>query len=79
MRYVLPQNVHTDCGEDVSLFLRVTQPFGKVCYTVRSGDTVLATAKPFRAAPGEMEKLTIKAELLKNVTQEITVSLEVEA
>ena len=79
VRYVLPQNVHTECGEDVSLFLRVTQPFGKVCYTVRSGDTVLATAKRFRAAPGEMEKLTIKAELLKNVTQEITVSLEVEA
>ena len=79
VRYVLPQNVHTDCGEDVSLFLRVTQPFGKVCYTVRSGDTVLATAKRFRAAPGEMEKLTVKAELLKNVTQELTVSLEVEA
>ena len=79
VRYVLPQNVHTDCGEDVSLFLRVTQPFGKVCYTVRSGDTVLATAKRCRAAPGEMEKLTVKAELLKNVTQELTVSLEVEA
>lgn len=79
VRYVLPQNVHTDCGEDVSLFLRVTQPFGKVCYTVRSGDTVLATAKRFRAAPGEMEKLTVTAELLKNVTQELTVSLEVEA
>lgn len=79
VRYVLPQNVHTECGEDVSLFLRVTQPFGKVCYTVRSGDAVLATAKRFRAAPGEMEKLTVKAELLKNVTQELTVSLEVEA
>ncbi len=79
IRYVLPQNVHTDCAEDVSLFLRVTQPCGKVCYTVRSGDTVLATAKRFRAAPGEMEKLTVRAELLKNVTQEITVSLEVEA
>lgn len=79
IRYVLPQNVHKDCAEDVSLFLRVTQPFGKVCYTVRSGDTVLVTAKRFRAAPGEMEKLTVRAELLKNVTQEITVSLEVEA
>ena len=75
-RYVLPQNVHV-CEEDVSLFLRVTQPFGKVKFTVKSGDTELVTAKRLRAAPGEMEKLTIKAETLKNVTEPITVSLEV--
>ena len=76
VRYVLPQNVHV-CEEDVSLFLRVTEPFGKVKFTVKSGDTVLATAKRLRAAPGEMEKLTIKAEILKTVTEPITVSLEV--
>lgn len=79
VRYVLPQHVHTDAQEDVSLFLRVTQPFGAVRYTVKSGDTVLATARRFRAAPGEMEKLTVKAELLHTVTQDITVALEVEA
>lgn len=76
VRYVLPQNVHV-CEEDVSLFLRVTEPFGKVKFTVKSGDTVLATAKRLRAAPGEMEKLTIKAEILKTVTEPITVFLEV--
>ena len=79
VRYVLPQHIHTDAAQDVSLFLRVTQPFGAVRYTVRAGDTVLASAKRFRAAPGEMEKLTVKAELLHTVTQDITVSLEVEA
>ncbi len=76
VRYVLPQTVHI-ADEDVSLFLRVTQPFGKVKFTVRSGDTVLTTAKRLRAAPGEMEKLTVKAEILKNITEPITVSLEV--
>ncbi len=76
VRYVLPQNVHIS-DEDVSLFLRVTQPFGRVKFTVKSGGTVLATAKRLRAAPGEMEKLTVKGELLKNVTEPITVSLEV--
>ncbi len=76
VRYVLPQNVHIG-EEDVSLFLRVTDPFGKVKFTVQSGDTVLATAKRLRAAPGEMEKLTVKADMLKNVTEPITVCLEV--
>ncbi len=76
VRYVLPQRVHVG-QEDVSLFLRVTEPFGKVTFTVKAGDMVLATAKRLRAAPGEMEKLTVKAEQLGAVTEPITVSLEV--
>ena len=76
VRYVLPQTVHPGNG-DVSLFLRVTQPFGKVKFTVADGDRVLAVAKKLKAAPGEMEKITIKADALNDVTGPITVSLEV--
>lgn len=76
VRYVLPQRVTASPKEDVSLFLRVTQPFGKVKYTVKSGDEVLAAAVRLKAAPGEMEKITVKAEKLKNIGEEITVSLE---
>ena len=76
VRYVLPQKVDRSAETDVSLFLRVTEPFNKVKFTVRAGDTILATAKRLKAAPGEMEKLTVKRELLETVTGEITVSLE---
>ena len=76
VRYVLPQTIGNQ-NKDVSLFLRVTQPFGKVKFTVSDGETVLATAKRLKAAPGEMEKLTVKADALKNVQGPITVSLEV--
>ena len=62
MRYVLPQRVTASPKEDISLFLRVTQPFGKVRYTVKSGDEVLATAVRLKAAPGEMEKITVSLE-----------------
>ena len=75
VRYVLPQTVSTT-DKDVSLFLRVTQPFGKVKFTVRSGEKVLAVAKKLKAAPGEMEKITVKAALLQDVKEPITVSLE---
>ena len=77
VRYVLPQRVNLDHGEDVSLYLRVTEPFGKVRFTVRSGETVLASAVRLKAAPGEMEKLTVKNEKLQGITEPITVSLEV--
>ncbi len=76
VRYVLPQTI-TSKEEDVSLFLRVTQPFGKVKFSVMDGDRVLAVAKKLKAAPGEMEKITVRAAALENVNGPITVSLEV--
>ena len=75
VRYVLPQTI--GCTDrDVSVFLRVTQPFGRVAFRITDGDRVLSTAKRLRAAPGEMEKLTIPARMLKDVKGPITVTLE---
>ncbi len=75
VRYVLPQRVY--CGEEnVDLFLRVVQPYGKVRFTVKSGDEVLAIATRLKAAPGEMEKITVKADKLALVNGDITVELE---
>ncbi len=76
VRYVLPQRIHLN-AQDIPLFLRVTQPFGKVKFTVRDGSTVLTSVKRLKAAPGEMEKITLKAAMLENVTGPITVELEV--
>ena len=75
VRYVLPQQVRL-ANRDVSLFMRVTQPFGKCRLVVQSGDAVLATANRLKAAPGEMEKITVKADKLAQVTGPITVRLE---
>ena len=75
VRYVLPQTIHTT-EKDVSLFLRVTKPFGRVKFTVSAGDRVLTTVKRLKAAPGEMEKITLKADALKDVSETICVSLE---
>ena len=75
VRYVLPQRVQP-AGENVDLFMRVVQPYGKVRFTVRSGEEILATATRLKAAPGEMEKITVKAEKLALATQEIVVELE---
>ena len=77
VRYVLPQRIHTDIQQEISLFMRVTQPFGKVRISAVSGDQVLATAVRLKAAPGEMEKITIKPEKLTGLTEPITVQLEV--
>ena len=75
VRYVLPQKVSVDQG-DVDLFLRVVKPFGKVRFTVRSGEEILSTATRLKAAPGEMEKLSVKADKLILAKEPITVELE---
>ena len=75
VRYVLPQKVSIDQG-DVDLFLRVVKPYGKVRFTVRSGEEILSTATRLKAAPGEMEKLSVKADKLALAKEPITVELE---
>lgn len=76
VRYVLPQKVSVDPAKDTSLFLRVSNPYGKVRFTVSSGDEVLATAVRLKAVPGEMEKINIPADKLAAAADTITVSLE---
>ena len=76
VRYVLPQKVSIDPAKDTSLFLRVSAPYGKVRFTVSSGDEVLATAVRLKAVPGEMEKINIPADKLAAATDTVTVSLE---
>ena len=75
VRYVLPQRVYKE-NENVALFMRVVKPYGKVRFTVKSGDVVLATAVRLKAAPGEMEKINIPADKLSMAKEEITVALE---
>ena len=74
VRYVLPQRVSKN-GKDVSLFLRVNQPYGKVRFTVSSQGEILVNAMRLKAAPGEMEKIRIPADKLSQA-EELTVSLE---
>ncbi|MBO5321801.1 MAG: FAD-dependent oxidoreductase [Clostridia bacterium] len=76
VRYVLPQRVHKTSKEDIALFMRVTEPFGKVRFTVKSGEEVLATAVRLKVAPGEMEKILIKKEKFELINGDIIVSLE---
>lgn len=76
VRYVLPQRIHKDAEKDIDLFMRVVKPFGKVRYTVKSGDNIIATAVRLKAAPGEMEKITVKKDKLPLINDFVTVSLE---
>jgi len=77
VRYVLPQKISLPVSEDVALFMRVTQPFGKVkIFALDEDGNVLASKISLKAAPGEMEKIVIKKSILENVKGTIKVTLE---
>jgi len=76
VRYVLPQTVSTDRDTDISLYMRVTAPTGKVRITAKCGEMTLASAVKLRTAPGEMETIKLKKELLRGLRDTITVALE---
>ena len=76
VRYVLPQVIHSK-EQDVPLFLRVTEPHQNVRFTVSDGVNTLASVTRPKAAPGEMEKILLRADKLQSAGESITVSLEV--
>lgn len=76
--YVLPQKIDTNREENVKLFFRVNKPCKECVIKVISGEKVLVSKKKKIALPGEMETLLLKADLIKNLTENITLSVEEE-
>ena len=74
--YVVPQRIRRDGGEnDVTLFFRVRTPCPKGELVVRDGEREIVRKKRLHMTPGEMEKLPIDREAVRNA-QRLTVSLE---
>lgn len=79
VRYVVPQRINTNCNSDVKLYFRVAQVYKNAKIFVENNDEILFSRKRPKLAPGEMEDVTIKKEVLKDlpVNSEIVIRLEV--
>lgn len=79
VRYVVPQRINTNCNSDVKLYFRVAQVYKNAKIFVENNDEILFSRKHPKLAPGEMEDVTIKKEVLKDlpVNSEIVIRLEV--
>ncbi len=76
VRYCLPQRIHTNNNENISLYMRVDRPYGAAVIKAVSNGEIISKAVKIKAAPGEMEKLVIKASDFDKIGSEIIVSLE---
>ncbi len=65
IRYTVPQIITKK--KNVAVYFRVSNIFKNVAITVKDGDNVILSKKKIKVAPGEMESIAIKKDLLENV------------
>ena len=73
IRYTVPQRITKK--KDVAVYFRVSNIYKNVMIKVSDGDNVLLSKKKIKVAPGEMESVTLKKEMLENA-KELYFSLE---
>ena len=68
--YTVPQLLRTG-NEDLEISFRARSVMQNKVLVLRSGDRVLASVKKQKLLPAEMEKIKVKKELLKDLTEEL--------
>jgi pyruvate/2-oxoglutarate dehydrogenase complex dihydrolipoamide dehydrogenase (E3) component len=76
VRYTVPQKISAE--ENVTVYFRVSDIYRDVRIVVRDGEKVLVNKKKQKVAPGEMETVTITADMIKNIKGD-TLSFSIES
>ena len=79
VRYIVPQKVNIKNEGDVQLFFRVGSTFKNATVKVSYDGNELISRKRPRLAPGEMENVTIKNDMLKGFAGGGVIEITVEA
>lgn len=78
VRYIVPQKVNIKNEGDVKLYFRVGQVYKNARIVVKyNGEEIISRKRP-RLAPGEMEDVLIKNEMLKNFAEGGKIEITVE-
>jgi len=75
--YIVPQKLRTKyLDENVSLYMRVRNVYEKATFVIKADGEIIKEIKKTHLAPGEMEQLSIKTNLIKNKNiSELTVEI----
>ena len=76
VRGAVPQRVHPSRTEDLRIMFRPDAVYKNASVVVRSGEKELARKRAMIFTPGEMAVVDVKAAVLAEVTEPITVSME---
>jgi hypothetical protein len=72
----MPQKISVP-SQDVKVYFRVSNVFKNVTFKVKDGEEVVLTRKKLTVAPGEMETIVLKGDLLNaNKSGQFTIEME---
>ncbi len=74
IRYTVPQHI-TDLSKDITLFFRTSDIYKNATIKVFDGEEEIIKVKKQKLAPGEMQNITIKSNLVKTNKLMITIDL----
>ena len=78
VRYIVPQKINLSNDGDVKLFFRVGNTFKNATVKVKyNGEEIISKRRP-RLAPGEMENVIIKNDMLKKFSKDGVIEISVE-
>ena len=78
VRYIVPQMINKNVTSDVKLYFRVGANYTNVYLSVKIGDKEIMRLKKRRLAPGEMEYLTVKKDVINSCSGGETITIGVE-
>ncbi|NLB36405.1 MAG: pyridine nucleotide-disulfide oxidoreductase, partial [Clostridiales bacterium] len=79
VRYVVPQRVNRKSEKDVKLYFRVGEVYKNARVKVSCGGKVVSDRKKPKLAPGEMESVVGKADVLNAMEPCSEITIQVEA
>jgi pyruvate/2-oxoglutarate dehydrogenase complex dihydrolipoamide dehydrogenase (E3) component len=79
VRYVVPQKININTDKDVKIYFRVGQVYKNAKVFIENDEEIILSRRKPKFTPGEMEDITIKNDVLKQlpVNSELIVRLEV--
>lgn len=78
VRYIVPQNVNIKNGGDVKLFFRVGRIIKNPRVVLECDGEIISSKKKIKVAPGEMEDVTIPADVLSKMTADSNITVRIE-
>ena len=78
VRYIVPQKMNIHSSEDIKLYFRVSAVYKNAKVVLEADGKVISSKKKVKLAPGEMENVTVPADVIASLTKDSTVCVRVE-
>lgn len=78
VRYIVPQKMNIRSKKDIKLYFRVGAVYKNAKVVLEADGTIISSKKKVKLAPGEMENVTVPADVIAKLTKDSTICVRVE-